>query len=93
MKTDEPLIPLGNALEMLPRLQGKQISHSTVYRWARYGVATGDGDRIKLPSRCIGRRLFVTEQGLSRFLEKVDDASAPNDEVDSTSSARPPPRR
>lgn len=51
-------------------LPGK-LAISTIVRWGRRGLLTPGGERIKLPMRKIGGKLFVLETDLWSWLDLV----------------------
>lgn len=45
---------------------------STIVRWGRRGLLGPDGNRIKLPMRKIGGKLFVLESDLWGWLDVIE---------------------
>ena len=56
------LITLPVAAKLLPIINGRTISPTTMWRWARYGF-----QGVKLQTRAVGRRLCTTAQWLYDF--------------------------
>ena len=64
-----PLLTFAEAAETLPKIRGKNISTTTLYRWYTQGVKG-----VRLRCQGVGRRLFVTEADLAAFMRDVADA-------------------
>lgn len=45
---------------------------STIVRWGRRGLLGSCGERIKLPMRKVGGKLFILESDLWAWLESLD---------------------
>jgi len=62
MLHDESLITLTEAARLLPRMNGKRIAVSTLWRWATAGVRG-----VRLETRRLGRRILTSAEALERF--------------------------
>lgn len=71
----ETMLTFSQAASHLPRMQGKKIHTSTLWRWARKGV-----QGVKLETRKLGGRFFTSLEALERFskalAEKEPDRGA-----------------
>lgn len=63
---DEQPLTLGEAAKKLPRLDGKKISISSLWRWATIGIRG-----VKLEVRQLGGRLITSMEALERFSAAV----------------------
>jgi hypothetical protein len=63
---DEELISLADAARLLPRIAGKKVNLSTIWRWARVGLR---GQYLAYMK--IGRRIVTSQQALWRFFAAV----------------------
>lgn len=59
---DERLLTLTEAAKTLPRLNGKRIATTTLWRWATKGLRG-----VKLETRRLGRRVVTSVDALERF--------------------------
>lgn len=48
------------------------VSPASIWRWARFGIVAANGERIKLPHKRIGARLFVERAALAAFTARLD---------------------
>jgi hypothetical protein len=65
---NERLLTLTEAAKSLPRLNGKRISTTTLWRWATSGMRG-----VKLETRRIGRRVVTSMEALERFTAALAD--------------------
>ena len=65
----EDLVMLSNAHKLIPAHDGKEISRSTLWRWALKGRRG-----VKLECIIIGSRRFTTAQAITRFIEAINEA-------------------
>ena len=68
MKTEE-LITLADATHVLPRLNGRRLHSSTIWRWAVKGVGS-----VKLDYLKIGGRIVTSREALNRFSSALADS-------------------
>ncbi len=62
MMNDERLLTLTEAAKLLPRLNGKRIATTTLWRWATSGIRG-----VRLETRRLGRRVVTSVEALDRF--------------------------
>jgi len=60
-------------LAQAARLMPGTPAPSTIWRWARKGIAAADGGRVRLQHVRMGRRVFTTGQWLAKFGREVAD--------------------
>lgn len=63
--TSEELITLDEAARLLPKINGRVIHLSAVWRWCMKGVGP---EHVKLGHVRIGRQVCTTEEALHRFM-------------------------
>lgn len=68
MMNDERLLTLTEAAKTLPRLNGKKIATTTLWRWATKGERG-----IRLENLRIGRRIVTSVEALERFTVALTD--------------------
>ncbi len=68
MLNGERLLTLTEAAKTLPRLNGKKIATTTLWRWATQGIRS-----IRLETRRIGRRVVTSVEALDRFTAALAD--------------------
>ena len=83
----EELLTFSQAAALLPRVGGRKIHCSTIYRWYANGAK---GIRLKCTG--LGRRLFVTRAALQEFMIDVA-AAGPQRRPRRIASAAPPKGR
>lgn len=66
MPTTEQVLTLAEAAEHLPRVKGRAVHPSALWRWARYGVRG-----VRLEAMLIGGRFFTTEEAIARFQREI----------------------
>ncbi len=77
MLSQETVLSLSEAARLLPtRPHG-----STLWRWARKGVKSRAGRRIRLEHIRIGHRVFTSIEALDRFVSAVADADVEHFEL------------
>jgi len=84
MLNNETCVCLTELSRRLPRLNGKRIAISTLWRWAMKGI---HGERLE--SRRLGKRLLSSVEAVDRFSARLSDRVA--EEFKKT--APPPPAR
>jgi hypothetical protein len=62
MLTDERVVTFSQAAEHLPKINGKKIHVSAIWRWAREGVRG-----VRLEALLMGGRWLTSVQALERF--------------------------
>jgi hypothetical protein len=73
---DEQLINLADAARQLPRVDGRKIAISTIWRWCRLGLRG-----VRLEYVRVGRKICTSREALLRFfaaLAKLDARVDPN---------------
>lgn len=70
----EALVSLTEATKLLPPLNGRRPSISSLWRWCRRGVRG-----VKLEYVRVGRSLATSREALNRFFEALAAADAPED--------------
>jgi Protein of unknown function (DUF1580) len=68
----ERVLPLTAAAKCLPRLRGKRIHCSTLYRWANRGVRG-----IVLETARIGGSTVTSAEAIRRFVDSLSRPPAP----------------
>jgi len=71
LETDK-LVTLPQAADFLPRLGGKKIHTTSIWRWCRKGVRG-----VKLENAIIGSRIITSVQALNRFVNVLSEAPLP----------------
>ena len=70
-------ISFGKAAKMFPPLrEGRPVSPSTIWRWARDGARLRDGRRFVLESIRVGSRHMTTVEAVRRFLAAMNGGDA-----------------
>lgn len=59
--------------EAITRIPGRP-HFSTVWRWARRGVLTRSGDRVRLRTWKVGSQLYTTPTEIERFITAITEA-------------------
>lgn len=65
--SEEDLLPLAKAVELLPDKNGKRIHPSTLHRWRRKGVRG-----VKLQCRRVGNEWFTSQRYLDDFCDGLN---------------------
>jgi hypothetical protein len=86
--TDEPLVPLREALAYFGRVNGKPPRISTLTRWILRGVRAGNL-RVKLEAVRQGVRWMTSRQAVRRFLESTSRHAIPSAPVAQPKKADP----
>lgn len=68
MLYDEQILTFSEAAKALPLVNGKRPHVSTLWRWARKGVAG-----VKLETRRIGGRFVTSVEALDRFTKQLSE--------------------
>ena len=66
MLHDETVLTFSEAAARLPRLNGKKIHASSLWRWARKGISG-----VRLETRRLGGRFVTSIEALDRFSRKL----------------------
>jgi hypothetical protein len=66
---EEQIVGLADAGRILPRIGGKRIHASTVWRWCRKGVRG-----IRLEHIRLGHRICTSVEALNRFAQRLAEA-------------------
>ncbi len=85
MLFDEEVLTLPQAAACLPRIGGKKLHASTVWRWARRGL-----HGIRLETRRVGGRMVTSKRALEDFTKTL--ANLPPEERPSAPVSVLPPR-
>ena len=72
---NETVLSLTEATKVLPRLNGKRPSISTLWRWCRKGLRGVHLEYIRL-----GRSIATSEEALNRFFEALAETDEVPDE-------------
>jgi len=64
----DSLLTMAQAAQLLPRINGRQLTAATVWRWCRKGI-----NGIYLEHQCIGRAIVTTQSALDRFFRRLAD--------------------
>ena len=64
MLLNEECLSFIDAAKRVPKINGKQVHSSTVWRWARKGCRG-----VKLECRLLGGRFITSVEALDRFFE------------------------
>lgn len=75
--TDEPLVPLKEAVAFFGRVKGKAIHPCTLTRWVLAGVRVGK-QRVRLEGVRQGSKWFTSREAAARFLEATTRAALPH---------------
>lgn len=72
----EDVLSLAQAARQLPSLRGakatgKGIHPITLWRWARRGLNTPDGEKVRLETIRVGGTNCTSRQALQRFLDRL----------------------
>jgi hypothetical protein len=63
---------------MFPASRGTgTVNPATVWRWARIGATTPNGDRVRLEVVRVGMSYVTSQAALDRFVASLTDASMP----------------
>lgn len=62
MRDDETIMTLSEAAASLPRIKGRKVHTSTLWRWIRKGI-----NGVRLESLRLGGRFCTTQEALRRF--------------------------
>ncbi len=54
------------------RSLARPVCPASIWRWTRYGILARNGERIKLPHKRIGARLYVERAALDAFAAQLD---------------------
>lgn len=68
-QTSSPFMTLSEAAKTLPRINGRKMHVSTIFRWCRNGVRG-----VFLEYGKMGRTIVVTESGLRKFFTGLAEA-------------------
>jgi len=71
LETDK-LVTLAQAADFLPKLGGRRIHTTSIWRWCRKGVRG-----VKLEHAIIGSRIITSVQALNRFVNALSEAPMP----------------
>jgi hypothetical protein len=66
---DEQLITLVEATKILPRVAGKRINVSTLWRWAKKGLRGCNLEYVR-----VGQKIATSSEALNRFFVLLADA-------------------
>jgi hypothetical protein len=72
--TDEALISIREAAQLLPKVSGKQTHPSTLYRWCTKGCRG-----VLLAHTRLGSRLCTTPAALNEFAQSITAAGEPSE--------------
>ena len=75
--TSEQVLTLSECTKVVPRLNGKRIHPSTLWRWVRHGVRG-----VRLEHARVGNRIVTTKAAIARFAQRLaeaDDAPRPTE--------------
>lgn len=65
---DEELLSLAETSRRLPKIDGKKVAISTIFRWCTNGLR-----KQRLPYVRIGKRIFVTRHDLLEFFRTLSE--------------------
>ena len=85
---DGELLTLTGVTKVLPRVGGKRIHPSTIWRWCSDGQ-----NGVKLRCVRLGRRVFVPREALAEFAHALGERDVERFVPPSTTRVTPPPRR
>ena len=80
---EEQLCTFNEAAAWLPRVGGKRLSTSTVWRWARKGIKG-----VRLEVRRVGSRFLTSHEALDRFTKALGEPSLASDNTPRPASPR-----
>lgn len=72
MPARNELIPLARAAQMCP----VPPHPGSVWRWCRFGVQTGGGEKFYLKYKRVGGRIYTTAKDLEDFLASLANADS-----------------
>lgn len=72
MLYDESIMTFSEAARTLPRIDGKRVHASTIWRWAQRGIRG-----IRLETRRVGGRFFTSREALERFTRALAELPPP----------------
>lgn len=72
MLSDEIVITLAEAAALLPRRRGKRVHASTLWRWARRGIAG-----VRLEHRRLGGQIVTSLEAIDRFGDALAQRELP----------------
>lgn len=72
MLTDETVLSFSEAARALPRVNGRKIHATTLWRWARKGV-----QGVRLEARRLGGRFVTSLEALERFSRELAERELP----------------
>ena len=78
----ETVVSLTEATKVLPKVNGKRPSISTLWRWCRKGLRGVHLEYIR-----VGRNIATSREALNRFFTALAEADAP---LDNEPTPRPP---
>lgn len=70
---DRPLT-LSEAADAVPKLRGKRLHNSTMWRWARRGCKARNGTVVRLEHCRVGGQICTTAAALDRFFSALAEA-------------------
>ena len=88
MLCDETVLTFSEAAKVLPRLNGKRLHASTIWRWARKGLSG-----VKLETRRVGARFVTSAEALDRFAKRLAEIELPEHPKADTPRPRSSARR
>jgi hypothetical protein len=86
-------ITFGQGARRVPASRGQGTAPSTLFRWARDGVLTPDGRRVRLEAARCGSRWLTTEAALRRFLEEQQPLPAQADAPEASQAEKAAPEK
>ena len=72
MLTSETIVSFSEAAARLPRINGKKIHASSLWRWARKGI-----HGVRLETRRLGGRFVTSLEALDRFAKRLAEIDPP----------------
>ncbi len=69
------LMSIREIADWLEENQGRRVSRSTVEYWAKSGLRSADGQKVKLETLRFGKSRCTSLEALQRFFEAVDGKS------------------
>lgn len=72
MLTSETIVSFAEAAARLPRINGKKIHASSLWRWARNGIRG-----VRLETRHLGGRVVTSMEALERFSKELAEMEQP----------------
>jgi hypothetical protein len=73
---NETIVGLAEATRLLPKINGRHIAISSLWRWCTKGVGG-----VKLEYVCIGRRMATSKEALNRFCNARAEAQQQRQET------------